>query len=216
MAIMRLIRASRRAATSFSLNSSEDLPMTSDSAPLAEKEKSDEHALSIGKIAIAWNLLHENLAVLFAQFFEKNDYGLALSSWHSLVNDAAQREMLRSVSEVKLGKKSKGYGEINWVLEQIKQQVTIQRNTGIHMPLMTYTDLTNSNSEPQILPLHIYGNRRANAMQGADLLKEYGHYEQQIKKLNTYVVAISYNLSNVRNGPESWPGRPQLQPHAPK
>lgn len=177
----------------------------------------DDHALAIGKIAIAWNLLQEHLGALFAGLFQSGDYTLALASWHSLVNDAAQREMLRAAAEVKLGPQSKAYKEINWVLEQIKQQIANQRNTGLHMPLMFYTNISQADSRTQILPLNLFGNRRAKAMQGKDLLKEFEHYEKQIRLLNNHVLAIGSNISRQRGGhPEAWPERPQLQPHAPK
>src|SRR6267378_967599 len=81
------------------------------------QELKDEHALAIGRIAMAWNELHEHLAEIFGFMFEESDYGLALTSWHALVNDNAQREMLRAVAEIKLGNESKAYKEINWILE---------------------------------------------------------------------------------------------------
>ncbi len=153
------------------------------------QEVRDVHAVAIGRIAIAWNELHEHLAEIFGTLFEEADYGLALTAWHSLVNDAAQREMLRSVAGAKLGRDSKGYKEINWSLEQIKQQIANQRNTGIHMPLMLFTDMSNPEQpgEPQMLPLSLFGNRRAFSMSGKDLLKEYALYEQQIRRLGTYL-----------------------------
>jgi hypothetical protein len=134
------------------------------------------------------------------------------------VNDGAQRELLRAVAAVKLAPDSKAYVELNWVLEQIKQQIANQRNTGVHMPLMIFSDMSKEDSAPvpQILPLALFGNRKANAMLGKDLLKEFAHYEQQIRKLGGYLFAISFNISPVRTQPESWPERPKLQPHAPK
>jgi hypothetical protein len=51
---------------------------------------------------MAWNELHEVLAEIFGYLFNENDYGLALTAWHSLASDAAQREMLRAVAAVRL------------------------------------------------------------------------------------------------------------------
>ena len=53
------------------------------------QEVRDQHALAIGRIAMAWNELHEVLAEIFGYLFNENDYGLALTAWHSLASDAA-------------------------------------------------------------------------------------------------------------------------------
>jgi hypothetical protein len=187
-----------------------------DDAPkpkLSKIELRDQHALLIGRIAMTWNILHENLATLFGALFEHKDLKLALASWHSQVNDAAQREMLRAVAETKFGPDAKAYEEINWILEKIKQQIANQRNIGIHMPVMFLTHV--QSQEPAAMPLYFSGNRRANTMHGKDLLKEYQHYEGQIDKLNNYLLAIDWNLTHPTLQ-KPWPDRPRLQPHAPK
>ena len=40
----------------------------------------DTHALAIGKIAMAWNELHEHLAEVFGKLFHEEDYSLALTA----------------------------------------------------------------------------------------------------------------------------------------
>jgi len=180
------------------------------------QELKDKHAVAIGRIAMAWNELHENLAEFFGQLFEEADYGLALTSWHALVSDNAQREMLRAVAEVKLGNESKAYKELYWSLKQIKKQISNLRNTGVHMPLMSFTDLASDDRTHQILPLSMFGNRKAIAMEtsGKDILKEYADYERQIRNIGSYCFAIMFNVSPRRAGPEKWPGRPNLDSSA--
>jgi hypothetical protein len=165
------------------------------------KEIKDEHAKAIGRIAYAWNELHEHLSEVFGLLFAREDYGLALTAWHALATDAGQRDMLKAVAKVKLGSDSKAYHELKWALKKIKEPLAKQRNTGVHLPLMIFTDMSQgpaSPAIPQILPNMLFGNRKARNMTGRDLLKEYSHNEGQIRKLTTYLVAIAFNISPVR------------------
>jgi len=144
----------------FSLNSSsEDLLMTADTPPrkLDTQELRDTHALAIGRIVIAWNEFQENLGQIFASLFDRADYRSALVAWHALENDRAQREMIRAVAKLKLGSESKAFREINWLLEQANQQLSNQRNFGIHTPLIVHWDNRDNNipleSALSIIPL---------------------------------------------------------------
>jgi hypothetical protein len=69
----------------------------------------------------------------------------------------------------------------------------------------------------QILPLTIFGNRRASRLKDADLLEEFAHYESQIRKMLSFAVGINFAITsrNRRRGRVIWPKRPQLQlrPH---
>jgi hypothetical protein len=182
------------------------------------KDIKDEHAKAIGRIAYAWNELHEHLSEIFGLLFAREDYGLALTAWHALATDAGQRDMLKAVAKVKLSADSKAYQELKWALKKIKEPLALQRNTGVHMPLMILTDMSQglaSPAIPQMLPNMLFGNRKARDMTGKDLLREFAHYERQIRKLTTYLVAIAFNISPVRTQPEHWPERPELQADAP-
>jgi hypothetical protein len=160
---------------------------------------------------MAWNEFQETLGQLYSVMFEQHA-GLAVASWQALENDRAQREMLRAVARYALGPNSKAYSEIGWLIEQANQQLSNQRNFGIHTPLMVFSE---NNGPAQILPLTIFGNRRAIALEGKDILAEYGHYADQINKMVTFALMIRYNIQANRPGPESWSERPQLQFRAP-
>jgi hypothetical protein len=196
--------------------------MTADIPPreldTRKQDLRDAHALAIGRIVIAWNEFQEDLGLIFARLFHRTDYRSALAAWHALENDRAQREMLRAVAKLKLGSESKAFRETNWLLEQAHQQLSNQRNFGIHTPLIVHWD-NRDNVPPErvfsMVPLDMFGNRRAAAMTGKDLLKEFAHYEEQIRKMSSFASLIEVNLSPRRVGPESWPERPQLQFPAP-
>jgi hypothetical protein len=172
----------------------------------------DEHALACGRIALAWNALQETLAELYADLFERSNWKLAIASWHSLVSDAAQQEMLRSVAKEKYGKDSRAYTEINWMLERTKQHSSHQRNFGVHTPFMILRKLDQTT---HVLPHAHAGNRRAAALSDKDVLKEFATFEQELRKLTSFAMGLTFVLSPVRSGPESWPERPQLRSAAP-
>jgi hypothetical protein len=96
-------------------------------------------------------------------------------------------------------------------VETTNQMVADQRNIGVHMPLMSHTD---HDGIHKILPLAMFGNRRANSMVGRDLLGEYEHFRSQIARMSFFAGSIRYNISPVRQGPEVWEARPTLTPWA--
>jgi hypothetical protein len=103
--------------------------------------------------------------------------------------------------------------ETMWLVENSDKLVVDQRNIGVHMPLMSFTDATGVH---QMLPLTLWGNRRAFSMVGRDPLGEYEHFRSQIAKMNFFAGSIGYNISPVRQGPEEWEERPTLMPWATK
>jgi len=167
----------------------------------------EAHALAIGKIVMAWNEYQDQLGQIFAALFGARNWALALAAWNALENDRAQRSMLVEVTKAKMKVDSKAYKEIKWMVDITNDMIADQRNTGIHMPLMSYTDLKGVH---QILPLAMFGNRRVTKMVGRDLLREYAHYEAQIRKMYGFAVAIDFKLSPRRKGRANWPTRPQL------
>jgi hypothetical protein len=165
----------------------------------------DEHALAIGRIAISWNEFQESLAELFARLFGKRRWRHALAAWQALSNDRAQRDMLRAVAEARFGTDSRASQEVGWLVDQAHQHLSDGRNTGIHMPLMVLRDL---NDIVSILPLALFGNRRAKKMLGKDLLNEYTAYEEDIRDMSTFSIALQFRISAGRG---AWPQRPQLR-----
>ncbi len=175
----------------------------------------DKHAAAIGKIVIAWNDYHELLGEIFASLFGVRGWSLALSAWHVIENDRAQRSMLVAVANRKLKQTDRAYREIVWMIEKTNQMISDQRNSGIHTPLIMFT---NSDGISQMLPHAMFGNRRAGKLYGAVVLAEFEHYERQIREMIGYAVAIRFATSpkKRRRGRVTWPQRPQLLPRAPQ
>jgi hypothetical protein len=214
--IALLSAASKRAFASFSpYFSSFGAVMNSTSSFKEKQDLADDHARAIGRIVVAWNEYQELLGQMFAKLFGRAQWSLALSAWHALDNDRAQRAMLVAAAHAKFKPTDRALKEIIWLVEKTNQMISDQRNTGIHTPLMNYTDQA---GVFQILPLAMFGNKRAVKLIGHNLLREFGHYEQQIRKIYTFANAISFAITpkNRRRGRVTWPDRPQLLHRAPQ
>jgi hypothetical protein len=147
----------------------------------------------------------EELSTLFGKLFTRADWPLALSTWHALDSDRSQRRMLL---RAKLKLDDPLLAEIKWLVDN-SDYIADQRNIGIHMPLMKYTELDGTF---RILPLAMFGNPKAVKMTGRDLVKEYAHYERQIRKMFSYAAALSFALTpkHRRRGRPVLPERPKL------
>ena len=171
------------------------------------QELRDAHALAIGKIVMAWNEYHETLGEIYAEICGRDKWSASLDDWHSVRNDVGQRSKLLKAAESGLQANAHALEAINWIIETTDEILREQRNIGVHMPLMSFTDEKGTH---QILPLTVFGNPRALNMVGRDLLEDYAHFERQIRAMFGYAMAIQFNLSPVRQGPEQWPDKPTL------
>jgi flagellar biosynthesis chaperone FliJ len=188
--------------------------------PMTEAEKAtyyglaelDKHALAVGRIVLAWSEFQEVLGQVYAGLFGKKGWAKALTNWQALKSDHQQRQMLRKVVPDKLAMDEKAKEELIWLLDQTDEVIADKRNVGVHAPLMSFTD---EKGKHKILPLAMFGNKRAALLAGKDILTEYDHYERQIRKMATYATAIEYNISPVRAGGVIWPDRPKVEKTAP-
>lgn len=171
----------------------------------------DVHALAIGKIALAWNEYHELLGELFASLFTKSHYSTALAIWHCLDSDRTQRKLLRSASSEHLAWNKKGLEELVWLLNKTDTVLSQQRNVGIHAPLGA---LIESDGTRKMFPLTELGNRNAKQIFGQDVLREYAHYETQIRRMMSFAFGIKFKLTLGKHTDDPWPERPRLSSRA--
>jgi hypothetical protein len=160
---------------------------------------------------MAWNEFHETLAETYAEICGRDKWHQSLDEWHSIPNDRAQRMKLLEAAKANLT--GRPLEETIWVVENTDKLIANQRNIGVHMPLMSFTD---TDGVHQMLPLTLLGNKRAVSMIGRDLLDEYEHFRSQIAKMSFFAGSIRHNISPVRQGPENWEERPTLIPWATK
>ena len=104
------------------------------------KKAFDAYVAAVGKVAHAWNYLHERLGVLFVAVtgMERN---LALSIWYSVTSDRAQREMLKAsvfaTSSQRSEKLPKARDDLKWLLDRA-EEVADARNNAVHAPCSLY------------------------------------------------------------------------------
>jgi hypothetical protein len=174
---------------------------------MTPSELKDAHALAIGKMVMAWNEFHEIFGEIFAGLFSKSHWETSLAIWHCLDSDRTQRRLLRAAAETHLQWNKKGLEEILWLLNKTDSLISQQRNVGVHAPLMSMFELDGTH---KVLPLAMFGNRNAKQLMGKDILREYAHYEQQIRKMIGFAFALQFKLTSGKHTDDPWPERPRL------
>jgi hypothetical protein len=101
----------------------EDRPVLNVAWPTDEQreEAFNKYALAVGKVAYAWNYLHEKLALIFVAVMDM-DRQVALAVWYSTYNDRKQRAMLKAaVNAAASGHwpNSTAKDDIVWMLDRI-------------------------------------------------------------------------------------------------
>jgi hypothetical protein len=153
---------------------------------------------------------------LFASLFTKSHYTTTLAIWHCLDSDRTQRKLLRAVAETYLGRlvPKTPLEDLTWLLNKTDNLLSQQRNVGIHAPLNA---LFEKEGRHKLLPVPVPGpgNRNAKHLDGRDVLKEYAHYEEQIKKMKDFAFALRFKLTVGRPSDDPWPVRPKLSSRPP-
>ncbi len=179
---------------------------------MIDNDTKEAHALAIGKIAMAWNEYHELLGNLFASLFTKSHYTTTLAIWHCLDNDRTQRKLLHAAAETYLHFNKRGLEELLWLLNKTDTLLSQQRNIGIHAPLNALMEIDGTQT---LLPVPGPGNRNAKQLDGLNVLKEYAHYEQQIKKMKDFAFGIRFKLTLGKGTDDPWPDRPKFSARPP-
>jgi hypothetical protein len=187
--------------------------------PTFEEPAFEPYALAIGRLALAWNDLHERLATLFCTVLGSESLDRAIAVWNSATFDRARREMFKSaalaISLTDLSKFPKMADELKWLCDRVDNFENI-RNDAIHSPLLL--------NRVTLLPLLIFGhsdivapndllhNTRASRLVGKDLLSEFNWCYHSVIVLRDYAAIINQALTA---DAVPWPERPALpnRPH---
>jgi hypothetical protein len=95
--------SSRRRAVSCSLNFSGSslMPTTPRVTRLSiarARKAFDPFAKEIGHLTRAWNMLHDDLGLIFARLINPANPNIGRAVWHSIRSDLAQREAIKAAS----------------------------------------------------------------------------------------------------------------------
>ena len=89
------------------------------------------HAQQTGQIMAASNILHSMFFCIFWTLVAKDNHALALSIWHVLRSDKAQRDMLLAAAQATLKKDRRMLARIKWAKERA-EDLAVHRNDPAH------------------------------------------------------------------------------------
>jgi hypothetical protein len=162
--------------------------------------------MALGKVAHAWNHLHEELGKLFCAVTEL-DYSIGMAIWHSLKSDKGQRDILDGATRA--AARSNDWVQMHpsaesgvlYITKKV-QSLSDKRNDAIHAPCHALPGL----DEFEITPIPFWQNPRAKNLRGKDILKEFEWYERIADVLRNHASDCCYALS----AQTPWPDEPQL------
>lgn len=166
----------------------------------------DAYTCALGKVAHAWNYLHERLGSLFASLVNAPDRSVIAAVWHSSYSDRAQRQMLVAVIANINDQRWQSFpknakNNLISVLTEI-DKLGSRRDDAVHAPSILMTDVGGS-----MMAAHpLSGNRRAQHLSGKHLIKEFGKIENYIENYSRYIMSVE----------QAWLYSPQLWPDTPE
>ena len=183
--------------------------------PLGEAVEAafEEYYLAVGKVARAWNSLHEYLGQLFVTASGANwtQPWVALAIWYSVKSDRAQRDMLRAAVNAKSGrweKLPKALNDLNWLLDRC-DELAEHRNHAVHAPCSIYIG---GNDPPWMGPAYFaVGNPRVKSLEaknlrGKQLIAEFDWCERYAWTLIGFIQKLEKPMASPTD--YQWPDRP--------
>lgn len=167
----------------------------------------EPYFMALGKVAHAWNHLHEELGRLFC-LVTGLDNSMGMSIWHALKSDRGQRDLLSAAmaaatsDEDWTGRFPKAEDGVRWVLKETNKLAN-QRNDAIHAPCsVIYGD-----GGFEIFAFSFSGNPKAKNLRDKDILMEFLWYESSADTIKHHVREIQFALSDPR---VRWPENPLM------
>lgn len=167
--------------------------------------------IALGKVAHAWNHLHEELGKVFCSITGL-DLSVGMNIWHSIKSDRSQREMLAGAitavasDEDWVAVRPQAVVGVRWLLKKI-DKIASKRNSAIHAPCFP----TLGPDHFEIKPLTFFSNRLALRLAGKDILKEFSLYEEAADTLRQHTKVVRYAI----DAKTAWPDRPPLPDFGP-
>jgi hypothetical protein len=164
-------------------------------------------ATALGQLTLAWNDLHETLAMLFCSVMGGGFSNQYLAVWHSIPSDRTQRNALVAAVEAGLieGGHPQLLEDVKWIRARA-EELEEARNNALHSPLWGTPPM--GKAPPIIRPAIGLGHIRANKLAGKDLLAEYRYCRDATTVVRNFAIEIDKVMSK---GGE-WPKQPKL-PH---
>lgn len=162
------------------------------------------HQADLGRIAVAWNSLHETAGHLLAAIAFPQNREQCLAVWNAIRSDRDQREALMAAAAASLASDSRLLDEIRWACRKA-EGLEDSRNNAVHAPYA----LSVREGQLAVLPSTTWGHRRARKLAGLDLSLEFRSYAERIDALKKFLRAL-LDCVGQQGDCRSWPDRPSL------
>jgi hypothetical protein len=129
----------------------------------------EPYVTALGQLTLAWNDLHETLAIVFSMVMGGGDVGQYLAIWHAIKVDRAQREILLAaakVDELRGPRYPRLVPDLEWICRKA-EAVEDARNDALHSPLW---GSQRGPGSTLVIPLTGLGHVRAQKLMAKDLL----------------------------------------------
>ena len=170
----------------------------------------EAYTLAVGKVAHAWNYLHERLARLFCVVVRAEDPAISLAIWYSTTNERTQRDMLKAAFDASNAERWKPFpaaaDDFDWLLDKLNTLAGI-RNNAIHAPCSLYIGGGDAGSL-EMGASFFQGHPRAKELQGRRILTELAWCEDYAENLTRFVAKLESAIASTAGYP--WPSRPPL------
>lgn len=164
---------------------------------------------ALGAAALAWNELHESLAVLFWTLTGDEEGKLSLAVWNVIRNDNYKRDMLEA-SIWTAGLAESHADDIKWALGEITK-FSHERNKVVHAPLCRLYQKRGvfpSTARNNILARKL----SINTKDGVTIADQYDWVRRWCLTMGRFVLSLAEADAPASQTP--WPSRPEL-PQAP-
>jgi hypothetical protein len=179
-----------------------------------ESRQFKSYATAIGQFVLAWNDLHEVLAVLYWTLLGFDDK--VLDSWNEAKFDHKKRALItrwtKSTPDKSKALMPQLYNDLDWLIGQI-DSLAEPRNDTAHSPLTIIKDtfFVNpdlfKNFKTGVAPNTTWGNSRAKRLLGKNLLNEFRQHRKTASKLADFALNMERSLADEHT---PWPKRPCL------
>jgi hypothetical protein len=164
----------------------------------------EAYVAAVGKVAHAWNYLHERLGHLFVTIIDAPNRDVSVAVWYSPFADRVQRDMLQATIEAMPeyrwhNQPPQAKADLLDVLKEISA-LGFKRDDAIHAPASLYTDVKGAEMAASFLSRH----RRARNLAGKSLLVEFDWCERYAEALSRFIDQARHALAF---GGVRWPDK---------
>ncbi len=168
------------------------------------------YVIAIGQAALAWNALHERLALLFCNVMGGGWVDRPFGVWFSAQYDRPRRAMLRAAVDTTTAKDQHQFpkllNDVKWILNEADKLEDI-RNNVIHAPLFSIRDSVEAKAMnlPLVWADTLFGNPRAKNIEDRVLLLEFRWLRDMALCLRDFTSLVEEAATDPKR---PWPGRP--------